>query len=252
MQVIQRDISTIKPYENNPRLNDDAVDAVAASIKEFGFRQPIVTDKDDVIICGLTRYKAAIKLGLREVPGLVAEDLSPEQVKAYRIADNRTAELAEWNWDQLKIELTDLQKTDFDLGLLAFDDEELNRILEGNNDALVTEGETDPDSIPEPPDEAVSVRGQVYKLGDHRLMCGDSGSVADVDKLLDGATINLVNMDCPYNVRVEPRSNNAIAAGLSSFPAGGHVMNHQQMDTFHATPKRLMPRIKSSDPRIGL
>jgi site-specific DNA-methyltransferase (adenine-specific) len=174
MQIIQRELAAIKPYENNPRLNDDAVDAVAASIREFGFKQPLVVDKNGIIIARHTRYKAAMKLGLREVPVLVAEDLSPEQVKAYRIADNHTAELAEWNWDQLKIELGDLQKTDFDLGLLAFDDEELNRILEGNNDALITEGETDPYSVPEPPDEAVSVRGQVYKLGDHRLICGDS------------------------------------------------------------------------------
>jgi DNA modification methylase len=248
MQIIQRELAAIKPYENNPRLNDDAVDAVAASIKEFGFKQPIVTDKNGVIICGHTRYKAALKLGLREVPVLVAEDLSPEQVKAYRIADNHTAELAEWNCDQLKIELGDLQKMDFDLGLLAFDDEELNRILEGNNDALVTEGETDPDSVPEPPDEAVSVRGQVYKLGDHRLMCGDSANPADLDLLLDGQSIHLINSDPPYNVRVEPRSNNAIAAGLSSFPANGHVMNHQQMDLSrhpekaHATDKKLRPK----------
>lgn len=127
MRITQHELASIKPYENNPRLNDDAVEAVAASIKEFGFRQPIVVDEHGVIICGHTRYKAAQHLGLEKVPVHVAKDLSPEQVKAYRLADNRTAELAEWDFDQLKIELADLQSADFDLGMLAFDDDELNR-----------------------------------------------------------------------------------------------------------------------------
>src|SRR5918997_873869 len=103
MKIEQWPLSRIKPYENNPRLNDDAVDAVAASIREFGFRQPIVVDAEGVIICGHTRYKAAQKLGLDKVPVHVATDLSPEQIKAYRIADNQTASLAEWNYDLLPI-----------------------------------------------------------------------------------------------------------------------------------------------------
>ncbi|MGD9126056.1 MAG: DNA methyltransferase [Planctomycetia bacterium] len=249
MEITQRDISTIKPYENNPRLNDDAVDAVAASIREFGFRQPVVVDEDGVIIVGHTRYKAALKLGLEKVPVHVATDLSPEQVKAYRLADNRTGELAEWDWDLLKFELADLQGADFDLGLLAFNDEELTRLLEGDANLAVTEGMTDPDAVPELPDEAVSVRGEIYQLGNHRLMCGDSASPKDLDRLLGGQPIHLANTDPPYNVKVEPRSNNAIAAGLSSFPAQGNKGTHHQKfdverhpEKANATHKKLRPK----------
>jgi DNA modification methylase len=254
MQIELRDIDSITPYEKNPRLNDDAVEAVAASIKEFGFRVPIVIGPDGVIICGHTRWKAAKKLQLAKVPVHVATDLTPEQVKAYRIADNKTAELAEWDFDQLRIEIADLQNADFDLGLLAFDEDELTRLLGGDNDA-VTDGQTDPDAVPEPPDEAVSRRGQVYQLGEHRLMCGDSSSAADLDILLGGQPIHLVNTDPPYNVKVEPRSNNAIAAGLSSFPAASaieasdaHGMHHQGFDLArdkskaHPTHTQLRPK----------
>ena len=213
MKIELWSLSQVKPYPGNPRINDDAVAAVAASIKEFGFRQPIVVDVHGVIICGHTRYKAAQLLGLEKVPVHVATDLSAEQIKAYRIADNQTASLAEWNYDLLPIELADLQAANFDLGLLGFDQDELARLLNGE----LNEGLCDPDDIPEPPDEAITKPGDLWILGDHRLLCGDSSSTTDVDRLLDGATIHLVNTDPPYNVKVEPRSNNAIAAGLSSF-----------------------------------
>jgi len=213
MQVTLRPITDIRPYEKNPRLNDDAVDAVAASIREFGFRQPIVVDTEGVIICGHTRYKAALKLGLEKVPVHTAKDLTPEQIKAYRIADNKTAELAEWNYDLLPIELGELQSCNYDLGLLGFDQEELAKLL----DPGVQDGLTDPDDVPEPPDDAITQPGDLWILGDHRLLCGDSSNAEDVDRLLDGANIHLVSTDPPYNVKVEPRSNNAIAAGLSSF-----------------------------------
>ena len=112
MQIKHRDINSIIPYANNPRVNDAAVDAVAASIREFGFRQPIVVDADSVIVVGHARYKAALKLGLAKVPVHVATDLSPEQVKAYRLADNKTAECAEWDFEKLSAELEEL--ADFD------------------------------------------------------------------------------------------------------------------------------------------
>lgn len=212
-----RKIDDIRPYERNPRINDQAVDAVAASLAEFGFRQPIVVDADGVIIVGHTRWKAAKKLGLARVPVHVATDLTAEQARAYRIADNKTGELAEWDLEILPIELNELREGGLDLDVLAFDEEELGKLLTSAQG--VTEGLTDPDWIPEPPDEPVTQRGDIWVLGNHRLMCGDSGSVEDLDRLLDGAVIDLVNMDPPYNVRVEPRSNNAIAAGLSSFKA---------------------------------
>jgi ParB-like chromosome segregation protein Spo0J len=127
-----RNLSDIKPYSNNPRHNGATVDAVAASIREFGFRQPIVVDAEGVIICGHTRYKAALKLGLEKVPVHVATDLAPEQVKAYRIADNKTAELSDWNYDMLSIELGELQGMNYDLGLLGFDQDELAKLLNMN------------------------------------------------------------------------------------------------------------------------
>jgi DNA modification methylase len=213
MKIELRPISDIKPYPNNPRINDDAVDTVAGSIKEFGFRQPIVVDTDGVIICGHTRFKAAQKLGLEKVPVHVATDLTADQIKAYRIADNKSSELADWNFDLLPIELGELQTAGFDLSLLGFDSDELLKLMSSD----VNEGLTDPDDVPAPPDEAVTQPGDLWILGNHRLLCGDSSKPEDLDRLLGGKTIQLVNTDPPYNVKVEPRSNNAIAAGLSSF-----------------------------------
>lgn len=223
MKVELWDITRITPYEKNPRHNDDAVNAVAASIKEFGFRQPIVADAEGVIICGHTRYKAAMKLGLDKVPVHVAKDLSEAQIKAYRIADNRSSENATWDYDLLPLELADLQGMDFDLGLLGFDEDEMTKLLApaGN------EGLADPDEVPAPPDDATTQPGDLWILGNHRLLCGDSSKPEDVDRLLDGAVVHLVNTDPPYNVKVEPRSNNAIAAGLSSFAGTTH---HQGLD----------------------
>ncbi|MCL2623815.1 MAG: ParB N-terminal domain-containing protein, partial [Planctomycetaceae bacterium] len=215
-----RGISTIRPYDKNPRLNDKAVDPVAASLKEFGFRQPIVIDGDDVIVVGHTRYRAALKLGLTKVPVHVATDLTAEQVRAYRIADNKTNELADWNLEILPIELSELKTTGFDMGMLAFSDKELTQLL--NLSVGISQGLSDPDSVPEPPDEAVTQKGDLWILGNHRLLCGDSAKAEDVDRLLDGNIINLVNSDPPYNVRVESRSNNAIAAGLSTFKNTHH------------------------------
>ena len=222
MKVESRPLSDIKPYEHNPRINDAAVDAVAASIQEFGFRQPIVVDEESVIIVGHTRYKAAQKLGLEKVPIHVAKGLMPAQIKAYRLADNKTSELAEWNYDLLPLELAELGESGFDLGLIGFDSDELAKLLEPD----VKEGLTDPEDIPEPPDEAITQPGDLWILGAHRLLCGDSSKAEDVDRLLDGAAVHLVNMDPPYNVKVEPRSNNAIAAGNSSF----QQTHHQKMD----------------------
>src|SRR4051812_39354678 len=124
-----RAVGSIRPYANNPWDNDAAVDAVAASITAFGFRQPVVVDEEGVIIVGHTRYKAALKLGLSEVPVHVARGLSPEQARAYRIADNQIATLASWDEDRLPLELMALQEADFDLALLGFPDEELERLL---------------------------------------------------------------------------------------------------------------------------
>jgi len=215
-------IDDIRPYQNNPRDNEGAVDAVARSIQEFGFKIPIILDANNEIVAGHTRYKAARKLGMTEVPVIRADDLTPEQVRAFRIADNQTASLAEWNYDLLEIELLALKDVEFDLSLLAFPERELEELLYPDG----KQGLTDPDEIPEPPDEAITQPGDLWILGNHRLFCGDSSKPEHVDRLLAGATIQLVNTDPPYNVKVEPRSNNAIAAGNSSFTN----YHHQQLD----------------------
>jgi DNA modification methylase len=223
MLVEMRDIHTIRPYANNPRRNDHAVAAVAASIQAFGFRQAIVVDEAGVIVVGSTRYKAALSLGLEQVPVHVATGLTAAQVKAYWLADNKTAELAEWDDTLLVQEIAELQKLDIDIDVLGFSAEELSDLFHTD----LQPGQTDPDAVPAPPDAAVTQPGDLWLLGSHRLLCGDSSKAEDVDRLLDGAVVHLVNCDPPYGVKVEPRSNDAIAAGLSSFEGTKH---HQSLD----------------------
>ncbi len=222
MQIEMWAIERIKEYDRNPRINDDAVGPVAESIRQFGFKVPVLVDKDGVLVAGHTRIRAARQLGLTEVPVICADDLTPEQVRAFRVADNKLHELSTWDLELLPIELSALQGMDFDLELLGFSKDDLAKIL----DSGIKDGLTDPDEVPEPPDEAITKPGDLWILGDHRLLCGDSSKPEDVDRLLAGASIQLVNTDPPYNVKVEPRSNNAIAAGNSSFTN----YHHQQLD----------------------
>ena len=220
----------IQPYERNPRVNHAAVEAVALSIQEFGFRQPLMVTEQRVLVVGETRLKAARRLGLETVPVHVARGLTPEQIRAYRIADNKLGELADWDVELLAEELKELDDVDLDLNLLGFTDEELARLFgEETQDGL-----TDPDHIPAPPEEPITRPGDLWLLGEHRLVCGDAGNAEDVDRLLGGAKIQLVNTDPPYNVKLEPRSNNAIAAGLSSFG----LTHHQGFDMARRGKKR--------------
>jgi len=145
VKIEQWDIDRVRPYEKNPRRNDKAVQAVAESIREFGFRQPIVVDSDGVIVVGHTRYKAALKLGLKTVPVHVAADLTPPQARAYRLADNRTAENAEWDVDLLPIELGELRDEGFDLKLAGFSDKELAEYLR-EFDTDLEDGDADADA----------------------------------------------------------------------------------------------------------
>ena len=203
MNVELKSVDEIRPYEKNPRINDGAVDAVVRSIREFGFRQPIVVDANGVIIVGHTRWKAAKKMGLEKVPVHVATDLSPEQIKAYRIADNKTNEIADWDYELLPIELSELQGMDFDLSLLGFDSSELEALLNGKEDDVMTDGMTDPNEVPATPEEPVSKRGEIYQLGNHRLMCGDSTKHDDVKALMNGELADILVTDAPYNVAYE-------------------------------------------------
>jgi len=179
-------IADIHPYENNPRKNKKAVEAVAASIKEFGFKVPIVLDRNNIIVAGHTRYEASKKLGLKTVPCIIASDLSEEQVRAYRLADNKTAELADWDFDLLKGEIDSI--LGIDMSKFGFD--------MSDTDSKVEED----DYWPQLPAKPKSKAGDIYQLGRHRLMCGDSTSATDVAALMDGNLADVLQTDPPYNV----------------------------------------------------
>ena len=202
------DLDKIKPYQSNPRLNDAAVDPVARSIQEFGFRQPIVVDKDGWIVVGHTRDRAAQKLGLKSVPVHVARGLSESQIRAYRIADNKTHEFADWDWDALANELAALRESDFDLELTGFD---LVEIAEIEGDDPIG-GLTDPNDAPSLNDvPAITQRGDVWEMGgSHRLLCGDSGNAEDVSKLMDGEQADLMITDPPYGVSYVGKTKDAL------------------------------------------
>lgn len=190
MQIIEKSIDELKPYEKNPRKNDKSVDKVAQSIDQFGFRVPVVIDKDNVIVCGHTRYKAAKKLHLASVPCVVADDLTDEQIKAYRLADNKVGEDSEWDIDLLQGELDDIidiDMADFGFDLTAAE----NKVVEDDDFEM---------SVPEEPKSKL---GDIYQLGRHRLMCGDSTNIENVKQLVGGAQIDLLLTDPPYNVNYE-------------------------------------------------
>lgn len=201
MDIVNLKVEELIPYINNPRNNDDAIDKVAASIKEFGFKVPIVIDNNNVVVTGHTRLLASKKLGLQEVPCVVADDLSPAQIKAFRIADNKVSEYAQWKDDMLKVELEELEEMDFDLDSVNIDysDFDIALDLEDIQEDAYNE---DDDIIEEAPKIPYSKEQDIWLLGKHRLMCGDSTKQEDVEKLMDGEKADLVVTDPPYNVAV--------------------------------------------------
>lgn len=195
MEIKQLELKDLIPYANNPRKKQ-AIDKVASSIKEFGWQQPIVVDEEMVIVVGHTRYQAAQKLGLDKVPVQIATGLTDAQIKAYRLLDNRANQDALWDDDMLKIEVQDIDKMDIDLALTGFDEKELDKLLFVEQDGL-----TDEDSVPEDVEPKVKL-GELWQLGNHRLLCGDSTSEADVAKLMDNQKADMVFTDPPYNVSI--------------------------------------------------
>ena len=193
-EIIYLPLSEIKPYENNPRYNESAVDAVAQSIKEFGFKNPIILDKHKVIIAGHTRYKASQQLGLEEVPCIIASDLTDQQAKAYRLVDNKVGELAEWDFIKLSAEIEALP--DFSAEEFGFDMREIDAALNKGKEAVEDDYE-EPDYI-----EPRIKRGEVWQLGNHRLLCGDSTKEEDVAKLMNGNKADMVFTDPPYGIDV--------------------------------------------------
>ena len=192
MNVKTVPIENIKPYENNPRNNKDAVGKVAESIKEFGWQQPIVIDKNDVIIAGHTRYKAAQMLGHKMVPVVQADELTEAQVKAYRLADNKTASFATWDMELLELELGDLETLSFDMGRFGFE--------EAVVDQEIKDDDFDTDEIFNDGKEPVAQLGDIWTLGRHRLLCGDSTKTDDVLRLMAGEKAQIIWTDPPWNV----------------------------------------------------
>ena len=199
-------VADLKEYENNPRKNKKAVAAVAESIKLAGFKNPIIIDKDGVIIAGHTRKAAAESLGFDTVPCIIADDLTPEQAAAFRLADNKTAELSEWDDDKLAEEIKALADFPVDLSDFGFDLSEFEERKEVEEVEL-SEEEEEEEIVPR------MKAGEVWQLGRHRLMCGDSTDKADVLKLLNGARADMVFTDPPYGVNVEGGKNNNTIEG---------------------------------------
>jgi DNA modification methylase len=208
MQIEQLKVGDLIPYVNNSRTHsDEQVMQVASSIKEFGFTNPILIDDDSGIIAGHGRLMAAKKLGLDEVPCIRLGHLSEAQRKAYVIADNQLALNSGWDLDTLKLEMDRLGELDFDIELLGFDDDFLASLMIEEP----SEGLTDEDAVPEPPETPTTVEGDVWVLGNHRLMCGDSTSIDAVDKLMDGGLADQFITDPPYNVNYEGSDGQKIA-----------------------------------------
>lgn len=206
MQIEQRLLTDLIPYINNSRKHsDDQVAQIAASIKEFGWTNPILVDGDNGIIAGHGRIMAAKKLGMTEVPVIELAHLSNEQRKALIIADNKLALNSDWDTSLLAIELKDLQDLGFDLNLTGFNGEELANLLQPEQ----VDGLTDENEIPPVPEEPKTKMGDIYQLGDHRLMCGDSTSIDSVETLTDGL-VDILVTDPPYNVDYTGKTKDAL------------------------------------------
>lgn len=209
MQIVEKKLNEIKPYEKNPRKNDDAVKYVAESIKQFGFKVPIVIDKDGVIVCGHTRYKAAKQLKLPTVPTIAADDLTDEQIKAFRLADNKTSEFADWDDAMLSDELSDIldiDMSDFGFGLLEDDDETKRKEVADDGYSV---------SLPK---EAKAKIGDIYQLGEHRLMCGDSTKAEDIELLMQDKHARMIFTSPPYsNLRTYEGGKNLDVDNIAQF-----------------------------------
>ncbi|KAF6626359.1 ParB N-terminal domain-containing protein [Paenibacillus sp. EKM208P] len=209
MEIRFVNVEALIPYIKNARNNEKAVDYVATSIESYGFKNPILIDSNNEIIAGHTRLLAAKKLGLKRVPTILVDDLTPEQVKAFRIADNKTAEYADWNFELLAQELEELKLADYDLSLTGFDMSECEKLL----DTLYEESVDDEDNfnVEEAlPVHPITHKGDIWLLGKHKLMCGDSTNPQDIATLMDGKKAQLIVTDPPYNVDYTGKTKDAL------------------------------------------
>ena len=228
MNIIEKPINEVIPYEKNPRINDNAVPAVMKSIEEFGFKVPIVIDKNGTIVTGHTRLKAAKKLGMKTVPCIVADDLTPEQIKAFRLADNKVAEAAEWDMELLNEELDgiiDIDMSDFNFGDIT-DSPSSEDVVEDDGENI------------ELPRETKTRLGDLWTIGRHKLMCGDATSEDVLKRLMGGDKVDMYLTDPPYNVAYEGKTEDKLTIQndsmedsafyqflVDSFVAADSVMN---------------------------
>ena len=198
LEIVYKNVDDLLPYVNNARTHDEMqINQIASSIKEFGFNSPIAIDNDNVILCGHGRLLGAKKLGLKEVPTVCLSHLTPQEKKAYILADNKIALNSGWDFDLLKLEFEDLKSVDFDLSLTGFSDNEINDLFKD-----IDQDAKDDDFDGEPPEVAKSQLGDIWILGEHRLMCGDSTSENDVKALMQDEKVDLVFTDPPYGINV--------------------------------------------------
>jgi DNA modification methylase len=200
MNIQEYEISKVVPYKNNPRINVDAVNVVKKSLKEFGFQQPLVIDKDNKIVVGHTRLLAAKELGLKTVPCVVANDLSDEQIKAYRIMDNKSSEYASWNYGLLTKEVTDLLEADYDLNLTGFDEFELKDLGIDIDLGFAEQPLTSEDDAPAIEENPITVLNDIWQLGNHKLICGDSTELNTINLLMESQKADLIFTDPPYGI----------------------------------------------------
>ena len=225
MEIIEKSLGELKPYENNPRINDAAVPYVANSIRDFGFKVPIIIDKDGVIVAGHTRFKAAMSLRLEKVPCIIADDLTPKQIAAFRLADNKVGEIADWDMEALSAELEKI--SDFDMSDFGFDDMDISAEEEKPSKKPREDSFDIEAALKKPP---ITKPGDLWLLGKHRLMCGDATDKAALDRLLSGEEIYLYITDPPYNVSLGKSGSTAGSRKEYQQEDGGAIVNDNLPD----------------------
>ena len=225
MEIVNKNIEDIKMYENNPRNNDGAVEYVANSIKEFGFKVPIVLDKNNIIVAGHTRYKAAKLLNLKELPCIIADDLSDDQIKAFRLIDNKASELSSWDMDLLNIELENINDVDMELFDFKVDN--------------ILENVIDDEYEFELPENPISKLGNIYRLGNHYLMCGDSTNEVDVKKLIGNTKVDMLFTDPPYNISYQGIKDKRKIENDNMTENGWYNINNVQLNLIDQTIQNL-------------
>lgn len=223
IKIIEKNVDELIPYDNNARINDNAVEAVAKSIKEFGMKNPIIIDKNNTIIAGHTRLKALKSLGMNTAPCIIADDLTEEQIKAFRIADNSTAQIADWDYEKLRQELESINYDMVEFGLKN-QIEEINKLIE-------EERQIQEDSYDFSKEVAIKVKkGDVWQLGRHRLICGNSTKEEDVVKLMDGKLADLCVTDPPYNVNIGQGGGSICSMRIQHHRTDGATIKNDNME----------------------